>query len=132
MEAIQEYRLLDQRYPNHPLAENAVLRMADAYAGMADQNPTDVRPLEGALETLTYFKVRFPESIHLADIRLRRKEAYDRMAQLRYEQARFYEENLRRPDSALVGYRALLEQFPDSEWTVPARERILVLTDKEL
>lgn len=132
MDAVQEYRLLEQRYPNHPLAENAVLRMADSYAAMADRNPTDVRPLQGTLETLSYFKQRFPESIQLGEIRIRRKEAYDRLARVRFEQAKFYEENLRRPEAALVGYRALLEQFPDSEWTLPARERILSLTDKEL
>lgn len=132
LEAIQEYRLLDQRYPRNPLAENAVLRMADAYTSLADRNPTDVRPLEGALETLTYFNKRFPDSVYLPDVRLRRKEAYDRMARIRFEQAKFYEENLRRPEAALVGYRSVLEQFPDSEWTVPARERILELTHKEL
>jgi len=129
-EAIQEYRLLEQRYPNHPLAENAVLRMADAYGAMAESNPTDVRPLEGALETLTYFTVRFPESAFLQEVRLRQKEAYDRLAEVRFRQAEFYQENLRRPNAALVGYRALLEQFPDSEWTQPARERILQITDK--
>jgi outer membrane protein assembly factor BamD len=130
-QAIQEYRLLEQRFPNHPLAENAVLRMAEAYTALAERHPTDVRPLEGALDTLTYFKARFAESTFLPDVRLKRKEVYDRLAALRFEQAMFYEENLRRPQAALVGYRALVEQFPDSEWTLPARERILELTQKE-
>jgi outer membrane protein assembly factor BamD len=130
-EAIQEYRILEQRYPNHPLAENAVLRMAEAFTARAERYPTDIRPLEGALDTLTYFKARFPESARMPEVRLSQKEVYDRMAKIRFEQAKFYEENLQRPQAALVGYRALLEQFPDSEWTVPARDRILDLSDKE-
>jgi len=130
MQAIQEYRLLEQRFPKHPLAENAVRRMAEAYVALANRTPTDIRPLEGALDTLTYFKARFPESAQLPEIRLRRKEVYDRMAKIRFNQAEFYEENLQRPQAALVGYQALLQQFPDSEWTVPARERILDITNK--
>lgn len=132
LSAIQEYRLLEQRYPRNPLAEEAVLRMSDAYLAIAERNPTDVRPLEGALETLTYFKIRFPQSSRIADIRLRRKDAYDRLAKIRFDQAVFYEEKLRRPEAALISYKSLVEQFPDSEWTVPARDRILVLSDKEL
>jgi outer membrane protein assembly factor BamD (BamD/ComL family) len=132
LSAIQEYRILDQRYPRHPISQQAVLSMADAYLAISKRNPTDVRPLEGALETLTYYQVRFPESANLPDVRLRQKDAYDRLAGIRFEQARFYEENLKRPQAALVSYRSLVEQFPDSEWTVPARERILSISDKEL
>jgi len=132
MEAVREFRLLEQRYPSHPLSEEGVLRMADAYASQADRNPTDIRPREGELDTLTYFVRRFPDSERLEAARIRRKTAYDKLAGIRYGQARFYEKNLRRPQAAVEVYQSLLQQFPDSEWTAPARERILDLTEKEL
>lgn len=129
-EAVQEFRLLEQRYPNSPLAEQAALKRAEAFAKKADRNPTDIRPVEGELATLTHILVTYPDSDHLEEVRLKRKKAYDQLAENRYEQARFYERKMRRPEAAVVGYRSLLEQFPDSEWTENARKRILALTDK--
>lgn len=130
-EAIQEFRLLEQRYPDSPLAEEAAFKRAEAFAKKAAGNPTDIRPVEGELATLTHILVTYPGSERLEEVRMKRREVYDLLAENRYEQARFYEEKMRRPEAAVVSYHSLLEQFPDSEWTENARERILALTDKE-
>jgi len=128
--AIQEFGLLEQRYPRSPLAETAALRRAEAYAAKARRNPTDIRPVEGRLVALTHFLVTYPDSDKVDEVRQRRKEAYDRLAENRFEQGQFYEEKMNRPEAAVASYRSLLEQFPDSEWTASARKRILALTDK--
>lgn len=130
LECIQEFQLLEQRYPDSPLAEKAALRIADAYAKLSKRNPTDARPIEGELNALNHFIAAYPESPSLADIRLRRQMVYEKMAGLHFNLAKFYETAGRRPDAALVTYRSLIERFPDSEWTVPARERILALSQK--
>jgi len=130
LEAIQEFKVLEQSYPQSPLSLKAVIRTADAYEMLAKKNPTDVRPLEGELDTLNRFIHLYPEDERIAEIRLRRKKAYDRLAHLHFELAAYYENILRRPDSALVTYQSLLEQFPDSEWTAPARKRILEISQK--
>ncbi|MGA0333269.1 MAG: tetratricopeptide repeat protein [Kiritimatiellia bacterium] len=130
LEAIQEFRVLEQRYPGSPLSTEAVVRIADAYAKLAKRNPTDARPVEGELETLNQFLTRYPDHEKAAEIRLRRRVCYEKLAALQFELASYYENNLRRPDSALVTYKSLLEQFPDSEWTAPARERILEISQK--
>lgn len=131
MDAIQEYRLLEERYPNSPLAEKAALRIAEAYGRIAKRNPTDIRPKEGEYHTLSQFLIRYPESEHLQDVRERRKAGYDHLAKMSYERAQFYENIMNRPEAALVGYQTVLEQFPDSAWTDAARKRILELRSKE-
>jgi outer membrane protein assembly factor BamD (BamD/ComL family) len=130
LEAIQEFQLLEQRYPDSPLSEHAALRIADAYAKLAKRNPTDVRPIEGELNSLNHFIAVYSESENLTDVRIRRKAVYEKMAELHFSLGKFYETAGRRPDAALVTYRSLLERFPDSEWTAPARERILALSQK--
>ncbi|WFB35451.1 outer membrane protein assembly factor BamD [Kiritimatiellota bacterium B12222] len=131
LNAIQEFNLLEQRYPDSPLSEKSVIRKADAFAKLSKRNPTDIRPIEGELETLNHFISVYPDSDNIQEIRIRRKNVYEQVAGVHFELGNFYEKNLRRPDAALVTYRSLLEQFPDSEWTVPAKERILALSQKE-
>lgn len=130
LEAIDEFKLLEQRYPASSLSKKAVIRIADAYASLAKRNPSDVRPVEGELSTLNHFLTRYPESESAAEIRLRQKKVYEKLAGIHYRQGEYYENILRRPDAALVTYQSLLQQFPDSEWTAPARERILDISQK--
>jgi tetratricopeptide (TPR) repeat protein len=131
MDSIQEYRLMEQRYPNSPFAEKAALRLSEAYARIAKRNPTDIRPREGEYSSLSQFLLRYPQSEHIEEVRERRKVSYDKLAKIRFDQAQFYEHVMNRPEAAIVGYQSLLKQFPDSEWTVEARERILELRSKE-
>ncbi len=128
LEAIQEFKLLEQRYPESDLSEFAVIRTADAYAKLSKRNPSDVRPIEGELSTLDHYLSRYPLGEKVNEIRLRQKKVYEKLAGQHFTLGEYYENILRRPDSALVIYRSLLEQFPDSEWTGPARERILDLS----
>lgn len=131
LDSIQEYRLLEERYPNSPLAEQAAWRMAEAYGNIAKRNPTDIRPKEGEFLTLSQFLNRYPESEHLQEVRERRKTSYNHLAKMKYDQAHFYENVMNRPEAAIVGYQSVLEQFPDSSWTAAARKRILKLSSKE-
>lgn len=130
LDAIQEFQLLEQRYPDSTFSEQAALRIADAYAKLAKRNPTDARPIEGELNALNHFIAVYTESEDLPDVRVRRKAVYETMAERHFGLAKFYETAGRRPDAALVTYRSLLERFPDSEWTVQAKERILALSQK--
>lgn len=130
LEAIQEFQLLEQRYPESSLSAKAGLRVADAYARIANRNPTDLRPIEGELNALKHFIAVYPESEQVPAARLRQKTAYDKLAELQFKLGKFYETAMNRPDAALVTYRSLLERFPDSEWTVQAKERILDLSEK--
>jgi outer membrane assembly lipoprotein YfiO len=128
--AVAEYDRLEQQFPDSPFSELAALRRAEAYQERARQTPTDVQPLEAELMALNHFLETYPDSERIPDARLRMKSVYDRLAELRFEKGVFYQESLREPEAALTIYRSLLEQYPDSEWTVQARERILSLTQE--
>ncbi len=129
-EAIAEFNLLEQRYPKSPYAEKAALRRADAFEEIVRKHPTDLAPLESARDALDHFLETYPESESRQEALSRRATAQQRLASLRFQQARFYEVRARNPQAALAAYRAFLQQFPDSEWTAPARERILTLEPK--
>lgn len=127
-EAIIEFDLLEQRYPRTALAEEAAYLRASAFEKIALKHPTDLGPQESALQAISHFLETYPNSSRVEDLRQRRRVAYERLALERFEQGRFYEKRANNPAAAIVSYQSLLTQFPDSEWTAPARERILSLT----
>lgn len=127
-EAVEEFTRLEQEFPESPFSESAALGRADAYRGMARKSPTDLRPKMAELAALDHFNQTYPESERIEDIRLRKKEVYDHLAQNRFEKGLFYEETLDEPAAAKVIYRSVLEQYPDSEWTAKAEARILSLS----
>ena len=123
-EAIQEYDLLEDRYPQSPYSVKAAFRRAEAFAKIAERHPTDLGPSRSALAAFSYFVEAYPHSEQAETAMERREHFYNHLAAQKYEQARFYEENMRRPDAALATYEAVISQFPDSSWTEKARERI--------
>lgn len=127
-EAIQEFDLLEQRYPNSPFAIKAAWRRAEAFARIANRHPTDAGPEKSAWSAFVYFLETYPHAEEAEEAREREREFFNRIARRRYEQARFYEVNMRRPDTALAVYLNLVEQFPDSEWTERALQRIEYLS----
>jgi tetratricopeptide (TPR) repeat protein len=126
-EAIEEFNRLEQQFPESPFSELAALRRADAYRDLAESTPTDMRPLESEYVSLDHFLQIYPDSDRVPDVRHRKKTVYDALAAARFDKARFYEESLQKPEAALTLYQSLLEQYPDSEWTGKAEERIVFL-----
>ncbi len=127
-EAITEFDLFSQRYPNSPLREEAAIRRTEAFVEIARRYPTDARATENAWVAITYYLETHPGGSEAAPTLALQREFNDRMAKTRFDQAEFYLNAMRRPEAALAAYRALVEQFPDSEWTQRAKARIQELT----
>jgi len=132
MDAVREFQLLVERHPLHPLAEDGLWLTAEAYRKRAERTPTDIQPREGEFQALRQFTLRFPESERIGEAREHLQASTNKLAELRYQQGVFYEEKMRRPRAALRMYESLIQQFPDSEWTGNARERILRLNEIDL
>jgi len=129
MKAVTQFTKLEQTFPESSFSETAALRKADAFRRRGKQVPTDLQPLEAELLALDHFLQTYSTSEKLEEVRLRKSEVYNLLAKARYDKGRFYETNLRNPDAALRTYESLLEQYPDSEWTAPAEERIVELSE---
>jgi len=125
-EAIVEFDLLEQRYPAHPLALHAACRRAEAYERLARRHATDASTTRSAWMAYRYFLETYPQAEQATTTKARAQEKYfyNRLAGMHFEQARFYQENMRRPGAALVAFQAMVQQFPDSEWTEEAVQRI--------
>lgn len=126
-EAIQEFDLLEQRYPTHPLAEQAAIRRAETFARLARRHPTDAAAQQSAWQAFMFVLEAYPATEARETVEQEATTFLNRLAGMRYEQARFYQENMRRPDAALVAFRSLVQQFPESEWAGPAQKRVQAL-----
>lgn len=127
-DAIREFDLLEQRYPRSEYSVQAAFRRAEAFGKISKRYPTDLGPARSALAAYRYFLEAYPGSEQAEIARERVTEFRDALARRHYDMAKFYEENMRRPDAALAAYEALTEQFPDSSWTESAKRRIQKLT----
>ncbi len=128
-EAVAQMNLLEQRYPRNELAEWAAQERGKAFQDLAARYPNDRSPLKSAYDAYQHFLRHYPNSEALPEVRLALRDCYNDLARRKFEQAEYYEKRARNPRAALVMYRVLVEQFPDSEWTETAEERILAITN---
>ncbi len=127
--AVAQFTKLEQTFPESSFSETAALRKADAYRLRAKQVPTDLQPLEAELVALDHFLATYTTSEKLEEVRIRKHNAYNQLAKARFDKAQFYENSIRNPEAAIRTYESLIEQYPDSEWTPRAEERILELSE---
>ncbi len=129
-EAIAAYLTAQNRYPDSTLAEEAGFNAAMCYYRLARENPTDEQLQENAWAALSVFLSRYPASDKRPQAESRRNELYDHRARLAYHRAYFYDRIARRPEAALICYRAFLRQFASSEQAAEAIDRVQVLAKK--
>jgi tetratricopeptide (TPR) repeat protein len=129
-EAIAAYLTAQNRYPDSALAEESGFHAALCYYRLALENPTDEQLQENAWAALSVFVSRYPASDRRPQAESHRNELYDHRAGLAYLRAYFYDRIARRPEAALICYRAFLRQFPSSERAAEAIDRVQVLAKK--
>lgn len=129
LKAVREFTTLEQTFPESPFSEIAAWRKTEALSSRAKQVPTNLQPLLAELAALDLFLDTYPNSERIEEARTRKGGVYNQLAKSRYEKGRFYETSLRNPEAALITYKSLIEQYPDSEWTAQAEERILELSE---
>jgi len=126
-EAIEAYMTTQQKHPESPFAEQASFGAAQCYFWLADENPSNDNIIESAWGALTLFLNKYPKSEHARVAAEYRQTVYRHRARLAYERAYFYDRVAHKPQAALLEYRALVGQFPHSDWTGLAQIRIEAL-----
>lgn len=127
-EAIGAYMATEHRYPDSPFAELAAFQSALCYYRLALESPNNEQFLENAWAAWSVFVSRYPASERRTEAEAYRNKIRRMQAQLAHSRADYYDRIARRPKAALITYRSFVNQFPDSEWTPKARERIAILS----
>jgi outer membrane protein assembly factor BamD (BamD/ComL family) len=126
-EAISAYEITLSRFPDSRYAEQASFRRSRLLYRSAVKRPRDESGCRSALSALAGFLRDHPLSEHTAQARQHLDELRERLAAMYFAQAEFYDKTARRPQAALMAYREFLRQFPLSEMSARANERVAVL-----
>jgi len=111
LEAAREFRKASDETPNHPIAAEALLRVADVYADLWRRPELD--PTYGQTSLATYQELlnRYPASNAAKRAQLRMTELNERFAYKTYRAAMFYY-RLKAYDSAILYLKDLVANYP--------------------
>ncbi|AKJ64042.1 tetratricopeptide repeat protein [Kiritimatiella glycovorans] len=126
-EAIAAYAKTEYRYPRSEYAEKAAYRRVHTLVNLSRETPYSSGLREKALTACRMFVETYPQSGHADEVRELRAELTEARAEALYERAVFYDKISHQPDSALIYYRRLLDEFPNLERAEDARKRIAEL-----
>jgi outer membrane assembly lipoprotein YfiO len=111
LEAAREFRKASDETPNHPLAPEALLRVADVYADLWRRPELDPTYGQTALATYQELLNRYPASSAGKRAQLRIAELNERFAYKLYKAAVFYH-RLKAYDSAILYLKDLIANYP--------------------
>lgn len=126
--AVRAYELVGTRYPESPLAEQASLRRALCLYRIAlRRHARSERALQEAIGAFESLVEAFPRSRTVEETRPRMEEMIDRLAELHYQRALFYDRTAHQPTAACLAYLEFLKRFPTSVHAVEASARVEAL-----
>ena len=112
-QAVSAFEQLIDRYPNSPLVDDARFQIAQASLKGTFRPGYDQHPTDQAIEQLDAFVEENPASDLAPEAIERRKTLREQRAAHEFEVAQFYE-GQEQLDSALIYYRAVLDQYADT------------------
>jgi outer membrane protein assembly factor BamD len=113
LEAAREFRKASDETPNHPIAPEALLRVADVYADLWRRPELDPTYGQTALATYQELLNRYPGSSAAKRAQLRIADLNERFAYKTYKAAIFYY-RLKAYDSAILYLKDLIANYPKS------------------
>ena len=122
--AIDAFFTALNRFPDSEFAVRSAYAQAQCHVQISKDAPNDDRAIETARAACTLFLQRYPESEHRAGIEAELARLRARQADNAYARAAYYDRILRKPESALIEYRAFAALFPEAAQTPGVRRRI--------
>jgi outer membrane protein assembly factor BamD len=113
LQAAREFRKVSDETPSDPLAPEALLRAADAFAELWRRPQLDPTYGQTALATYQEVQNRFPSTPAARKAAKRVAELQDRFAQKEYEAGKYYL-RLKAYDSAILYFRDVVATYPRS------------------
>jgi outer membrane assembly lipoprotein YfiO len=127
--AILMFKGLIDKYPNSELIDKARYQLAECSKLLSLNPEYDQTPTIVAREEFEDFVAKYPDSEMSEDAKKIIKKLKNRESENTYNIGRFYETR-NMPDSAVVYYKEIIQNYPDTEWAKLARERLNVLEKK--
>lgn len=126
-EAIQAYDQTMASYPDTPEEELAAYGKVVCLDAIARRNPNNTESHRLAWSEATLYLQNHPQGKRVDEVMEIQARLRKVLVNHLYEQAVYYDTIAKRPKSALIAYEQLIEQFPVSEWTDVAKQRIEAL-----
>ncbi len=125
--AIAAYAVLGYRYPDSSFAENAAWQQIACLDKLRKEFPNSRDIMNRTLTATTVFVTLYPTSKH--NVIPLRRELYEVMAGKAFDEAAFYARVPKKPGSAILYYRKMIEEYPKSKLVPDAEKRIAELED---
>jgi len=125
--AAAAYEKVQLRYRDSDFAPTAAFRRADCLRRIADKYPRDEESTKRALSALSGFILDYPASPDAERARQQRDALKERLAEMCFERAVFYDRTAGRPESAVIAYTDFLSKFPTSHRKAEAEARLSAL-----
>jgi len=122
--AVSAYGVLGYRYPDSSFAEEAAWQQINCLSKLRTEYPHNLEILDRTLTATTVFKESYPKSAHTETITLLRNRLYEVKAGKVFAEAEFYAKVPKKPESAIIYYEQMIEEYPKSKLVPKARERI--------
>jgi len=123
-EATKAYEVVMVSYPHSPQAEDAAFHRAQCLYVLANANRRNEVSYREALSALSMFQRDYPKNVNAATAKKYLDELKERLADMYFERALFYDRIAKRPKSAVIAYADFLRNFPTSELASRANERM--------
>jgi len=127
--AILMFKDVIDRYPNSSVIDKARFQLAECSKLLTVKPAYDQTPTNLARKEFEDFLKKHPESDMAHDAKQVVDKLKSREAENAYETGKFYEAR-RVPKSALIYYKDIVQNYPDTEWAKKAQERIDELEKK--
>ncbi|MDP2920923.1 MAG: outer membrane protein assembly factor BamD [Candidatus Omnitrophota bacterium] len=127
--AILMFKDLIDRYPNSAVIDKARFQLAECSKLLSVKPAYDQTPTNVARQEFEDFLKKHPDSELAADARQVVDKLKSREAENAFETGKFYEAR-RAPESAIIYYKDIVQNYPDTEWAKKAQERLNELEKK--
>jgi len=127
--AILMFKDLIDRYPSSSIIDKARFQLAECSKLLAVKPAYDQTPTNLARKEFEDFLKKHPDSEMAADAKQVVDKLKSREAEHAYETGKFYEER-RAPQSAVIYYNDIVQNYPNTEWAKKAQERLNELEKK--
>lgn len=121
--AILMFKDLIDRYPNSSVIDKARFQLAECSKLLSVKPAYDQVPTNLARKEFEDFLKKHPESDMAPDAKQVVDKLKSREAENAYETGIFYEKRLA-PESAIIYYKDIVLNYPDTEWAKKAQERL--------
>lgn len=122
-EAVSAYQKLIDRYPDCDQIEAAYYQIGVAYEKGARRAEYDKSMADKAVEAFQEYLARYPKGDLASDAQQAIVKLQTEQARGLYEVAQFYEKS-KKPKAAMIYYNDLIARFPDSRYTIVAKQRV--------